>query len=58
LEYIPGNRYFDMPELINELIKNGKKVLAYPINEGDYIDIGQWEEYKKAIQKLEGLIHV
>jgi hypothetical protein len=25
----------------------------YPVNESDYVDIGQWEEYKKAIKKLQ-----
>ncbi len=52
LDYIPQNKYFDMPTLIESLIKDNKKVLMYPINEKDYIDIGQWEEYKKAIQIL------
>ena len=45
--------YCDMTDLIKELIRNKKKVLMYPVNESDYIDIGQWEEYKKSIIKLE-----
>lgn len=52
LEFIPENTCFDMPDLIKSLIKNSRKIVTYPVNESDYIDIGQWEEYKKAIEKL------
>lgn len=52
LQFIPEKSYFDMTDLIQALIKNNKKVITYPVNESDYIDIGQWEEYKKAVSKL------
>ncbi len=52
LDLIPDNTVMDMPILIEKLLKSGKKVLTYPINEHDYIDIGQWDEYKKTIDKL------
>jgi NDP-sugar pyrophosphorylase family protein len=52
LKLIPRNEYFDMTDLIKALIDNDKKVITYPVNENDYIDIGQWEEYKKAVEKL------
>lgn len=52
LQFIPEKSYFNMTDLIKSLIKNKKKVITYPVNENDYIDIGQWEEYKKAIEKL------
>jgi len=53
LQLIPKNKYFDMTDLIKVLIKNEKKVFTYPVNENDYIDVGQWDEYKKAIEKLQ-----
>lgn len=52
LRFIPEKKSFDMTDLIETLIKNNKKVVTYPVNENDYIDIGQWEEYKKSIEKL------
>jgi dTDP-glucose pyrophosphorylase len=52
LDYIPDNTFFDMTDLIHKLLKSNKKVITYPINESDYIDIGQWEEYKKSISKM------
>jgi dTDP-glucose pyrophosphorylase len=55
LDYIPEKKYLDMPNLIHMLIENNHKVLAYPINESDYLDTGQWDEYKKTLKILEGV---
>ena len=52
---IPAKSHFDMTDLMNSLIKKNKKVLMYPVNENDYVDIGQWEEYKKALDKMKFL---
>jgi len=41
-----------MNELINRVIQNNQNVSTYPVNESDYIDIGQWAEYKKVVSKL------
>ena len=50
--YIQKNSHLDMNDLISTLISNNKKVITYPVNKNDYIDIGQWEEYKKAAAKM------
>lgn len=55
LDYIPPDTFFHMTDLIDILIKDGKKVMMYPINENDYIDIGQWEEYQEAMKKISRL---
>lgn len=52
LQFVPQDSPFDMTDLIKILIENKKNIFTYPVNENDYIDIGQWEEYKKAIEKL------
>ncbi|ACO03916.1 MULTISPECIES: sugar phosphate nucleotidyltransferase [Persephonella] len=52
LDYIPEKSFYDMPQLIDDLIKDKKDVYAYPVNESDYIDLGQWDEYRKALEKL------
>lgn len=54
LEYIQENCVFHMTHLIEALIRNNKKVFTYPVSESDYIDIGQWDEYRNAIDKLRG----
>lgn len=52
LKYIQTEKMFHMTHLIESLLADGKKVVAYPVNEGDYIDIGQWEEYKNALSRI------
>jgi len=52
LRYIPKNSVFDMTDLMTALLKSKKKIMTYPVNESDYMDVGQWEEYKKTIAKL------
>lgn len=55
LRFIPPNTDYDMTDLVSSLIKNNKKVVTFPVNENDYIDIGQWEEYKKTIASFDRL---
>jgi len=50
LNYISNNSYLDMPVLINEAIKRRKNILAYPINQDNYLDFGEWNEYKNALE--------
>lgn len=52
IKLIPSNSTVDMNELINLALSKNKKVLTYPVNENDYVDIGQLEEYKNAITRL------
>tara|TARA_Y100000748_G_C15454708_1_gene472404 strand:- start:370 stop:1374 length:1005 start_codon:yes stop_codon:yes gene_type:complete len=52
LKYIPKNKFYHITHLIDELIKNGKKVGIFPIDDDSWVDVGQWAEYKRAINKL------
>ena len=51
LEYIPKNKYFDFPSLVNSLLKQGKKVIPFEIT-GYWLDIGMPEDFQKAIDKF------
>ncbi len=51
-EYIPDKKHFHMTDLIEKLMDNGQKVCTYPVNTNDYIDIGQWDEYRKAVKQF------
>ena len=53
-DLIPNEGVFHMTDLIDLLINEHKSVYAYPINENEYIDIGQWDEYKSAVSKMGG----
>jgi len=53
LKFIPENRFYHITDLIKELQKNNQKVGVFPVSEKSYIDVGQWEEYKKTMKELE-----
>lgn len=51
LKEIPSDRIYHITYLIEKLIKEGRRVGVYPINEGSWTDIGNWDEYLKYITK-------
>lgn len=54
LKLIPKKKMFHITDLIGLLLKAGEKVGVYPVSEGSYIDIGQWEEYQKNTKRFAG----
>lgn len=46
IKFIPKNKYYDMPELFKKLIKEKKKITAYPVTE-NWTDAGNFNELKK-----------
>ncbi len=52
IKNIPKNKKFDLPQLIHKLKKLNKRIGVFPVSEEAWVDIGQWNEYKKAIGKL------
>ena len=52
IKLIPKNKICDMTNLI-QLIKTKKKQIGvYPIDDEAWIDVGQWTEYRKAVDRL------
>ena len=49
---IKKNEKLEMDKLIETAIKNDCKIMVYPTTEKSWIDVGQWDEYKKALEKL------
>ncbi len=49
IDYIPAGEEVHMDGLIGKMIAAGEKVSVYPIHSG-WLDIGQWDQYKKAIR--------
>lgn len=56
LDLIPADKEFHMTHLIEALLRNKQKVVTYPVSSGDYVDIGQWEEYTNAVTMLRGTV--
>lgn len=51
LREIPSDRVYHITYLIDKLVKEGRRVGVYPVNEGSWTDIGNWDEYLKYISK-------
>ena len=51
IKEIPSDRIYHITFLIEKLIREGRKVGVFPINDGSWTDIGNWEEYIKYIKK-------
>ena len=52
LKLIPKDKKFDFPELISLAKKRGYKIGVFPIDDSSWFDVGQWEEYRKTIEKM------
>ena len=42
---IPVDEFYHITFLIEKLMNQGRRVGVYPINEGSWIDVGNWDEY-------------
>lgn len=54
LDLIPENTFFNATDFIDMLIRNGYKVIRFPIT-GYWIDIGKHEDFKKAQELVKHL---
>ena len=52
LSLIPENKHYDMTDLIKDAKLNKNKIGIFPIENNDWIDIGQWNEYKNYMNKI------
>jgi dTDP-glucose pyrophosphorylase len=52
LNFIPKNKFYHITHLIEDANAQGKKIGVFPVDDDDWIDIGQWAEYQKAIDKF------
>lgn len=47
IKEIPKDTFYHITFLIEKLINEGRRVGVYPINEGSWTDVGNWDEYLK-----------
>jgi NDP-sugar pyrophosphorylase family protein len=52
LDLIPEGREFHMTDLISSVMEEGGRVSVYPVSEGSYMDVGQWDEYKRSMERM------
>jgi NDP-sugar pyrophosphorylase family protein len=46
---IPENQFFHITDLIEKLMEKKERVGVFPVSEGSWIDIGNWDDYLKNI---------
>jgi len=51
LDYINDEEFLDMPVLIKRLTEKGFRVGAFPVSEGSWTDIGNWNEYLQLVNR-------
>jgi len=51
LTLVPDGEFYNVTDLMEKLIKNGKKLISYPIL-GYWLDIGKHDDYKKAQEDI------
>lgn len=52
LNIIPDNEFFNATDLLKLAKDKGFKIGVYPVSPNCWTDIGQWEEYKKTLEKF------
>ena len=52
LKLIPENKFYHITHLIEDAKNQGKKVGIFPIDDDAWVDVGQWAEYRKAVERL------
>lgn len=52
LGLIPENTFYNMTDLIADLQNQDRKIGVYPVSEKSWIDVGQWEQYRNAVNVL------
>jgi len=54
LDLIPKNTHYHATQLMEDLLKAGKKVISYPLA-GYWLDIGRHEDYIKAQKDINAI---
>ena len=52
IKLIPKNKTCDMTDFIKLIKRKKKQVGVYPIDDESWVDVGQWSEYHKAVDRL------
>jgi NDP-mannose synthase len=52
IDYIPNDRHFDMPDVVQALLAAGERVGTY-LYDGFWLDIGRHDDYELAIREFE-----
>ena len=49
IDEIPQNEFYHITHLMDKVHKNGGRIGCFPVSDGSWIDIGEWDKYLKLI---------
>ena len=52
VDLIPKNKKYDMNQLADKILKNNLKIGVHIINQDEWIDVGNWDEFKKSSNNI------
>ena len=52
VKHIPDKTFYHITDLMAYQRKNGGRIGVYPIGEDDWMDTGEWHEYRKTVSRL------
>ena len=55
IDFIPEKTFFHITQLMEKVKENGGSIGVFPVSEKAWIDVGQWAEYRKALNQIEGI---
>jgi len=50
LEEIPMDQFYNITDLIQDMLNKQRKVGVFPINQGSWTDIGNWDDYLNIVK--------
>ncbi|HUE85926.1 MAG TPA: sugar phosphate nucleotidyltransferase, partial [Vicinamibacterales bacterium] len=51
-ERIPADGPYNMTTLMTDLMETGDRVAVFPVSSEAWLDVGQWDEYRRATQLM------
>lgn len=52
LDEIPENSFYHITHLIDKMREQNRRIGVFPITEGSWIDVGNWDEYLKIVNRM------
>lgn len=52
LDLIPSNQFFHITDLMEQIVSNSGRVGVFPVTEGSWMDIGEWQNYNETQERF------
>jgi dTDP-glucose pyrophosphorylase len=56
-EFLPDGQFYNITDLIDDLLVHQKKVGVFPVSDGAWFDIGEWKKYQETQEIFKDRYH-